>query len=115
MLQGTSLLLMRHLSWLGSSTEILHYLSGVDHTPVATFEALQVCFLLILYFNLILQWVEARESYQNVAVLFLVSHAGLQRAGCIQHAVVAVLQLLTDRAASTEKDAALFSMLWVMA
>lgn len=108
MFQGTSLLWMRHLSWVSSSTEILHFLSRVDHSPVVTFEALQVYFLLSLYFNLILQWVEARESYQNVAVIFLVSHAVLQRAGCIQHKFVVVLQLLTDHAASTEEDEALF-------
>ena len=77
-------------------------------------EALQVYFLLSLYFNLLLQWVEAWESYQNVAVIFLVSHAVLQRAGCIQHTVV-ILQLLTARAASTEEDEALFFMLCIMA
>lgn len=73
-----------------------------------TFEALQVYFLLSLYFNLILQWVGAWEFYQNVAVTFLVSHAVLQRAGCAQHTVGVVLQLLTGHAAPTEEDEALF-------
>lgn len=74
-----------------------------------TFEALQVYFLLILYFNLILQWVGVWESYQNVAATFFVSHAVLQHAGCIQHTVGVILQLLTDRVTSTEDDEVLFS------
>lgn len=72
-----------------------------------TFEALQVYFLLSLYFNLVLQWVEVWDSYQNVAVIFLVSHAVLQCAGCIQHTVV-ILQLLTGYATAVEEDEAFF-------
>lgn len=71
---------MRQLDWVSSSTEILHYLSGqrVDHTPVVTSEAFQLYLLPRLNFNLILQWVEAQESYQHIAGIFLVSHAMLQ-------------------------------------
>lgn len=50
----------------------------------------------------------AWESYQNVAVTFLVSHAVLQRAGCAQHTAGVILQLLTDHATSTEEDEFLF-------
>lgn len=73
-----------------------------------TFEALQVYFLLSLYFNLILQRVGAWESYQNVAVTFLVSHAVLQHAGCVQHTVGVIPQLLTDHDTSTEEDEVLY-------
>jgi len=60
--------------------------------------------------------VEAWESYHNVAVIFLFSRAALQHAGCSQHTRIAVLQLLTGHAASTEEDEArFFSMLCIMA
>lgn len=89
MLQGASLLSMRQLDWVSSSTEILQYLSGqrVDHTPVVTSEAFQLYLLPRLNFNLILQWVEAQESYHHVAGIFLVSHAALQCAGCTLRSV----------------------------
>lgn len=72
-----------------------------------TFEALQLYFLLSLYFNFILQWVEVWDSYQNITVIFLVSHGALQRAGCIQHTVV-ILQLFTGHATYMEEDKGFF-------
>lgn len=50
----------------------------------------------------------AWESYQNVAVTFLVSRAVLQHAGCVQHTVGVILQLLTDHVTSTEEDEVLY-------
>lgn len=92
MLQGTSLLSVRHLSRVSSALRYcILYQDRVDHTPVVTFEALQLYFLLNLYLNLILQWVETQKSYQHV-----VSHAVLQSAGCL-------LQLLTDLAAVAQR------------
>lgn len=99
--------LMRHLSWVSSRTEILHYSFRVDNNPVVTFEALQVYFLLILYFNLILQWVgpgNLTRMLQSLS-LFPMLYYSVQVAFST---VGVILQLLTDHVTSTEEDEVLF-------
>lgn len=78
-----------------------------------TFEALQVYFLFILYFILILQWVgpgNLTRMLQSLS-LFLMLYDNLQVAFST---LLVTLQLLNDLVTSTEEDAVLFPMLRIL-